>query len=439
MGVLARLKSKQAKVGVMGLGYVGLPLCRAFTEAGFTVLGFDIDGSKVERLLASSSYIDAVPDEALAAMRAGDRFTATTDMTRVAELDAVAICVPTPLSAHQDPDTSFMEATARAIAPHLAEGALVVLESTTYPGTTIELLEPLLSEGSGKQRGEGFLLAYSPERENPGDRQWTTSKIPKVVGADDPASREAAVALYAPTVSKVIPVSSTRAAEATKLLENVYRCVNIALVNELKACFHHMDIDIFEVIDAARTKPFGFQPFWPGPGVGGHCIPIDPVYLAWKAKAYGVRTRFIELASEVNTAMAEWVLDRCMDALNEQRKALNGSRVLVLGVTYKKDLGDIRESPALKLIPMLGAKRAEVSYHDPLVPYLGCGRHWSIDLDSVPLTAETLAAADMVLILTDHSGVDYDLVVQHAPLVVDTRNATRKVREGGAGANVYLA
>lgn len=437
MTLVAKLEAREAVVGVIGLGYVGLPLCRAFVDAGYTVIGFDIDPDKVQALNAGSSYISAVPDEVLATMRVGDRFVATAVIARVSELDAVAICVPTPLSRHRDPDTSYIERTAAALAPHLTADTLVVLESTTYPGTTAEVLEPLLSEGSGLVRGEGYFLAYSPERENPGDQEWTTAKIPKVVGADDDRSRAAAAALYAPTVTDVVVVSSSRAAEATKLLENVYRCVNIAVVNELKTCFRSMDIDIFEVIDAARTKPFGFKPFWPGPGVGGHCIPIDPVYLSWKAKEYGVRTRFIELASEVNAAMPEWVIERCVEALNDRSQAMRGSNVLVVGVAYKKNVGDVRESPSLELIKLLLERGAVVSYHDPFVPRLGRGRHYAVDLDSQPLSAETLAAADLVLIATAHDGIDYAAIVQNASLVVDTRNATRDL--GGDHDHVTLA
>ncbi len=438
MTVKEKLEDKTATIGVVGLGYVGLPLARAFCAAGFTVLGFDIDPSKVERLKASDSYIDAVPSDVLATMVAEGKFDATTDMARAAECDAIALCVPTPLTKHQDPDTSFIEATAASIAPHLTADTLVVLESTTYPGTTAEVLSPILAKGSGLPLGDGgYLVAYSPERENPGDRDWSTAKIPKVVGADDDASRKAAIALYAPTVSEVVAVSSAKAAEATKLLENVYRCVNIAVVNELKSCFKAMDLDIFEVIDAARTKPFGFKPFWPGPGVGGHCIPIDPVYLSWKAKAYGVRTRFIDLASEINATMPAYVIDRCTDALNTQAKPLRGSKALVIGVAYKKNVGDVRESPSLQLIALLRDKGAEVSYHDPFVPHLGRGRHYAIDLDSVELTADVLSASDLVLIATDHSGIDYAAIVEHGPLVVDTRNATRDVR--GEHPHVTLA
>ena len=427
--LVKQLEGREARVGVIGLGYVGLPLARAFAEAGFRVLGFDVDPSKIEQIQSGTSYIDAVPDEVLARLRRDGRIEATTSFRRIAEVQALAICVPTPLDEHMEPDTSYIEVTAETIAPHLQPGTLVVLESTTYPGTTIELLEPRLTAETGLRRGVDLFVAYSPERENPGS-EWTTSKIPKVVGADDEASRAAAVALYDGVVSAVIQVSSTRAAEATKLLENIYRCVNIALVNELKIAFLRMGIDVFEVIDAAKTKPFGFQAFYPGPGLGGHCIPIDPFYLSWKAREYGVRTKFIDLAGEVNVAMPDWVIERVMNALNDQGKALRGSKVLVLGVAYKKDVDDVRESPALILIERMREKGAELSYHDPHVPVLGRGRQYAIDLESVPLSAERLQQSDLVLIVTDHAAVDYSFVVEHAPLVVDTRNATRDVRAG---------
>lgn len=433
---LERLRSGEAVIGVIGLGYVGLPLCRAFVRAGYRVLGFDIDSEKVALLERGSSYVDAVPDEDLARMRAAERFSATSEEARAAECDALVVCVPTPLTPHREPDTSYIERTLDAVAPHLRKGALVVLESTTYPGTTAELVAPRLAERTGRVPGEGFLVAYSPERENPGS-EWTTDRIPKVVGADDPRSLEAARALYERAVVRVVAVSSTRAAEATKLLENVYRCVNIAVVNELKVCFERMGIDVFEVIDAARTKPFGFMPFWPGPGVGGHCIPIDPVYLAWKVKEFGARANFIELASEVNGAMPRYVVERCVLALNDQRKALRGARVLVLGVSYKKDLGDVRESPAIEIIGLLRERGAQVAYHDPHVPRLGRGRAYRLDLESVELTPERLASSDLALVVTDHGAVDYRLVVEHAPLVVDSRNATREVR--GDATHVYLA
>lgn len=435
--LIERLRSGEATVGVVGLGYVGLPLCRAFADGGCRVLGFDVDPRKVESIEAGRSYIEAVPTDVLAPLREAERIRATTDMRRIGEVDAVAICVPTPLTKHMDPDTSYVEQTAAAIAPHLRGETLVVLESTTYPGTTAELVIPALVAGSAQRLGEELLVAYSPERENPGDPRWSTRQIPKVVGADDPASLEAAVALYGRAVERVVPVSSTRAAEAAKLLENIYRCVNIALVNELKVCFKAMGIDVFEVIEAAKSKPFGFQAFYPGPGLGGHCIPIDPVYLSWKAREFGQRTRFIDLAGEVNVAMPEWVVERVMDALNEQGKPLKGSRVLILGAAYKKNVDDVRESPALVLFDLLAAKGAVVDYHDPHVPVIGRGRHYAIDKSSLPLTREALAGCDVALIVTDHDAVDYALVVEHAPLVVDTRNATRDVRAGRD--NVRLA
>jgi UDP-N-acetyl-D-glucosamine dehydrogenase len=434
--LLARLKERRALVGIVGLGYVGLPLARAFAQAGHRVLGFDIDPKKIERIERGESYIDAVPTDVLRRFRNDDRIRATADFRRIREVDAIAICVPTPLTVNQDPDTSFIEKTGEALAPHLKPGTLVVLESTTYPGTTDELLRPRL-EACGLKTGKDLFLAFSPERENPGDPNWSTSKIPKVVGADDAASQSVAVALYEGAVAQVVPVSSTRVAESAKLLENIYRCVNIALVNELKVCFTRMGIDIFEVIDAAKTKPFGFQPFFPGPGLGGHCIPLDPVYLSWKAKEFGVRTRFIDLAGEVNTAMPEWVVERLMDALNDQGKALKGSKVLMLGVAYKKDIDDVRESPALVLFDVLGKKGAAVEYHDPHIPEVREGRHYKVHQSSVPLTPERVAAADVVLIVTDHAKVDYAMVVKHARLIVDTRNATRTAR--GDGRNVVLA
>lgn len=434
--IVQRFKSRDATIGVVGLGYVGLPLCAAFGKAGFRVLGFDVDPRKVERINRGESYIDAVPTSDLAQLVEAKQIEATCDFSRAAEVQAVAICVPTPLTKNMDPDTSYMERTAESIGPHLQPGTLVVLESTTYPGTTDGLLGPILERTSGLKVGETLYLAYSPERENPGTK-WTTHAIPKVAGADDPISREAVQALYTGAVADVIPVSSARVAESAKLLENIYRCVNIALVNELKVCFARMGVDIFEVIDAARTKPFGFTPFWPGPGLGGHCIPIDPVYLSWKAKEFGVRTKFIDLAQEVNTAMPEYVLERCMDALNTQQKALNGAKVLFLGVAYKKDVDDVRESPALVLWDLFSAKGAQLDFHDPHVSRLGRGRHYDINRDSVALSDEALKSYDLVVVVTDHSSIDWKQVVDQAPLVVDTRNATREVR--GDAKHVFLA
>ena len=426
-----RLKAGKARVGVVGLGYVGLPLAHAFCSAGFQVVGLDVDPSKIESLAAGRSYIDAVDDAALATMLAEGRFVATTDYSRAADLDAIAICVPTPLTVHRDPDMSYVEATARALAPHLSPETLVVLESTTYPGTTTEVLAPILVEGSGLTLGQDLLVAYSPERENPGSK-WSTADIPKVVGADDDRARAAAEALYGGSVAQVVSVSSTRVAEATKLLENIYRCVNIALVNELKVCFDAMDINVFEVIEAAKTKPFGFQAFYPGPGLGGHCIPIDPFYLSWKARGHGVPTRFIELAGEVNHAMPSYVLGKLSDALNARGRAFKDAQILVLGVAYKPNVDDVRESPALVLIERLRGKGSTVSYHDPHVAELTSGRHYSIDLESVPLTAELLSSSDAVLIVTDHAAVDYELVKAHAPLIVDTRGVLRGSSAGPA-------
>jgi UDP-N-acetyl-D-glucosamine dehydrogenase len=429
--LVKKLRDRKAIIGIMGLGYVGLPLARAFAQAGHRVLGFDIDAAKVEKVERGESYIDAVPTSVLGPLRRDDRIRATTDFSRVSETQAIAICVPTPLTINHDPDTSYIERTAEAIAPHLSPGTLVVLESTTYPGTTDDLLRPRL-EAHGRRVGKDLFLAFSPERENPGDATWSTSRIPKVVGADDDGSRAAVIAMYEGAVAQVVPVSTSRVAESSKLLENIYRCVNIALVNELKVCFSRMGIDIFEVIEAAKTKPFGFQPFYPGPGIGGHCIPLDPVYLSWKAKEFGVRTRFIDLASEVNTAMPEWVVERTMDALNDHGKALKGSRVLMLGMAYKKNVDDPRESPAIVLWDLLKKKGAQVEYHDPHIPFLGSGRHYHVEQASQPLTPETIRRADVVLIVTDHDKVDYGLVVKCAKLVVDTRNATKDVRAGAA-------
>ena len=431
--LLGKLRGKSAQVGVVGLGYVGLPLARAFADAGYSVLGFDVDARKVEAIAEGRSYIDAVPTEVLGAHVASGKISATTEFVRAAECDAITICVPTPLTEHHDPDTSFIESTAESLAPHLVGETLVVLESTTYPGTTRELLAPLLGRGPEG----GVYVGYSPERENPGDPRWSTARIPKVVGADDDASRALTAALYEGVVDGVVPVSSSDAAEASKLLENIYRCVNIALVNELKVCFERMGIDVFEVIEAAKTKPFGFQAFYPGPGLGGHCIPIDPFYLSWKAREHGVLTKFIDLAGEVNTHMPQYVVDRVMHALNDQRKPLNGSQVLMLGVAYKKNVDDVRESPALVLYELLRERGAEVRYHDPHVPHLGSGRRYAIDQDSVPLDPEVLQAADVVLIVTDHDQVDYAEVIRHASLVVDTRNATAAVRDGAS--HVVLA
>ncbi len=421
--LLSRIEDRTARVAIVGLGYVGLPLAETFAWGGYPVLGFDIDAEKVAKLNRGESYIGHIPRKRVGELIGSGRFEATSDPRRFADADAIVICVPTPLGEAREPDLSYIVQTANAIRPHLRPGQLVVLESTTYPGTTEDLLLPLL-EKSGLKAGRDFFLAYSPEREDPGNRDFATRNIPKVVGGRTDACRKLAVALYEPIVEGVVPVSSTRVAEACKILENTYRAVNIALVNELKGVFAAMDIDVWEVIAAAKTKPFGFQAFYPGPGLGGHCIPIDPFYLTWAARRYGLNTRFIELAGEINTAMPEYVVQRVADALNDDGKSLKGSRILVLGIAYKKDVDDPRESPAFEIIEMLQAKGALLSYNDPHIPSLPPMRHHSLRMDSQPLAPEFLAEQDCVLIVTDHSAYDWDLVVENTNLVVDTRNAT---------------
>ncbi len=424
-----RIDRCEAKVGIIGMGYVGLPLARTFWAKGFGVTGFDIDASKVEKLSAGTSYILHVPSAQVAEMRKTGRFSATADFARLAEMDAILICVPTPLTPSREPDLSYIVKTGESIAPHLHAGQIVVLESTTYPGTTEEVLRPILERG-GLRAGKDFWLAFSPEREDPGNPNFSTDRIPKVVGGHDETSAALARALYGKVVVRVVPVSSCGAAEATKLLENIYRCVNIAMVNELKMLFDRMGLDVWEIIEAASTKPFGYQPFYPGPGLGGHCIPIDPFYLTWKARQYEFPTRFIELAGEINTGMPRYVIARVMDALNDRGKALRGSKVLVLGIAYKRDVDDPRESPAFELIELLQDKGATVSYHDPYIPRVPKLRHYALSMSSIELTDEALSSHDMVLIATDHSKIDYARVVRHARLVVDTRNATKSVTEG---------
>ncbi len=403
-----RIERREAKVGVVGLGHIGLPLALAFAEAGFPVTGIDVDGTKVETLRT---------------------FQATTDFGRAAELDCVVICVPTPLNRARAPDMSCVIACAEALVPHVRRGQLFVLESTTWPGTTDEVLRPIL-ERSGLKAGVDFHLAYSPEREDPGNAKFETRTIPKLVAGHTPECLEVAQAFYAGAIARTVPVSSTRVAEMSKLLENIFRCVNIALVNELKMLCDRMDIDVWEVIEAATTKPFGFMPFFPGPGLGGHCIPIDPFHLTWKAREYDFQTAFIELAGEVNVQMPLYVVQRTMSALNARRKPVNGARLLVLGVAYKKDVDDLRESPALRVITLLKARGAQVDYHDPCVPVIQAAHGFEWEMHSLPFSPEQLGTYDAVLILTDHSGIDYARVVEHAHLVVDTRNATRSAREG---------
>jgi len=431
-------KGAQLKVGIIGCGYVGLPLALRFAEAGHRVTGFDTDPGKVSMLNAGKSFIQHIQQTKIQQFVNSKHFSATTDFTKLKEVDAIIICVPTPLDERREPDLSYVEQTAQAIQPNLQRGQLVVLESTTYPGTTEELVLPILEKtglrcpiAAGPENENvpcEFFLAFSPEREDPGNKQYGLAQIPKVVGGLNPPSSRAAVALYAQVVARVIPVSSTRAAEMTKLLENIFRCVNIALVNELKMLSLRMNIDIWEVIDAAATKPFGFMPFYPGPGLGGHCIPIDPYYLSWKAREFDFSTRFIELAGEVNTAMPYHVVDAIASALNNHKKSLKGSKLLILGVAYKKDVDDLRESPSLKIMQLLQQRGAEFDYNDPYFPKLHKMRHYNFEnMKSVPLNPETLAGYDAVVISTDHSSYDFGAIVDAAKLVVDTRNATRRV------------
>ena len=430
--LLGRIRRKEALVGVIGLGYVGLPLALSFSEAGMETVGFDTDDEKVARLKRGESYISHIPADRVARAVAGKAgLVATSDFSRLREVDAAIICVPTPLGKHREPDLSFVESTVRCLAETLRRGQLVVLESTTYPGTTREIVKPIL-EGTGLRCGSDFHLAFSPEREDPGRSDWGLSRIPKLVGGITPGCVAAAQALYDFVVERTVAVSSPEVAEAAKLLENIYRAVNIALVNELKVLFHRMGIEVWEVIAAAATKPFGFTAFYPGPGLGGHCVPIDPFYLAWRAREFGMSTKFVELAGEINAAMPEYVVQRLAAALNERGKSLMGARVLCLGVAYKANVDDTRESASLEVMKILLAGGAKVSYHDPYVPRLKRMRRHDLGLESVPLTPETLAASDAVLILTAHSAVGYAEVVKHAPLVVDTRNVARPAGEGGA-------
>lgn len=432
---------KNIKVGIIGCGYVGLPLGLRFAEIGHRVTGFDVDQTKVDSLNAGRSYIQHIPAEKIQEHVKAGRFDATSDFSKLRGVDAVLICVPTPLDERREPDLRYVEQTARAIAPHLQRNQLIVLESTTYPGTTEELVLPILEAnglrcplpaGDGKNdESPDFYLAFSPEREDPGNKQFGLAQIPKVVGGVNPPSGKAAVELYGQIVSRVVPVSCTRAAEMVKLLENIFRCVNIALVNELKQLCLRMGLDVWEIIDSAATKPFGFMPFYPGPGLGGHCIPVDPYYLSWKAREYDFATRFIELAGEVNTAMPYNVVDALANALNDRQKSIKGSKVLLLGVAYKKDVDDLRESPSLKLLELLTQRGAVMDYNDPYFPALHKMRHYDFShMRSVDLTPDKLASYDCVLIATDHSSYDYDAIVRGAKLVVDTRNATRRVKEG---------
>lgn len=424
-----RIESKKAVVGILGLGYVGLPLAREFAEAGVKVLGFDIDEKKVKKLNSGKSILKTVSNDSVKQMAASKKFSATTNMARMKSVDAVLICVPTPLTENREPDMQFVEISCYTIAKYLRKGQLISLESTTYPGTTRELMKPIL-EASGLKAGKDFYLAYSPEREDPGNKHFTTKTIPKVVGGLTPKCKDLATKLYSFAIDTMVPVSSLEAAESAKIVENVYRCINIAMVNELKVVFDRMGIDVWEVIRAAATKPFGFQPFYPGPGLGGHCIPIDPFYLTWKARQYGIPTRFIELAGEINTDMPHYVIHKVMEALNSKKKSLNGSKVLVLGLAYKPDIDDVRESPSLELIELLKASGAKVDYNDPYLPQTHKMREYDLKMKSVPLTAPKVKSYDCVLIATNHSDYDYKWIVKNAKLVVDTRNATTHVKTG---------
>lgn len=417
--LLRKIENRTARVGVVGLGYVGIPLAMRIAEMGLPVLGFDILPGRIRQMEQGISPIRHIPDAAIAAMR--DRgFQATGDYSRATECDALLICVPTPLDKHREPDLRFVTATMDSLAPYLRAGQLLSLESTTWPGTTAEVLAPYFT-AAGLIPGETAFLVYSPEREDPGNPNFDTSTIPKVVGGDSPASQQAGVALYSAFIDTVVPVSSTRAAEMVKLLENIYRAVNIGLVNELKIVAQGMGLDIFEVINAAATKPFGFKAFYPGPGIGGHCIPIDPFYLTWKAREYGIHTRFIELAGEVNAAMPDYVFRKTLEALSARGIAMSNARLLVLGIAYKRDVDDVRESPSVQLMEILRQWGARIDYSDSNVPVFPVMREHSFDLASVALTPETLAHYDAVLVLTDHSDVDYDMLRQHARLIIDAR------------------
>lgn len=417
--LLAKLNDRSAVVCIVGLGYVGLPLMLRFAEVGYRVIGIDVDPSKVERLQNGESYIEHIPAASIAAARSKG-FEATTDFARAAEGDALIICVPTPLNRFREPDLGFVTGTTDSLLPYVHAGQVVSLESTTYPGTTEEELRPRF-ESRGLTVGQDFFLCYSPEREDPGNPDYVTRTIPKICGGVTAECLETGLALYGQVVDKVVPVSSTRAAEMTKLLENIHRAVNIGLVNEMKIICDRMGIDVHEVIRAAATKPFGFVPYWPGPGLGGHCIPIDPFYLTWKAREFGLHTRFIELAGEINRTMPEWVVGKVADALNDRSLAIKGSRILVLGIAYKKNVDDMRESPAVELMEILSKRGARVEYSDAHVPVFPKMREHYFDLKSVPLTPKVVAGYDLVLLATNHDDFDYSMILQHSRVIVDTR------------------
>ena len=429
MKLIEKIEAKKAKIGVVGLGYVGLPLLMEFVEKKFHTIGFDIDAKKVDILNRGRSYIKHIAEARIKKVIDSQLFEATADFSRIKEVDCIIICVPTPLTKHREPDLSFIEKTAETLAKYIQKDQLIVLESSTYPGTTEEVLKPIL-EKSGLKGDCDFWIAFSPEREDPNNPDFNTRTIPKVVGANTDTARTLVKSLYDQIIIRTVPVSSSQAAEATKLLENIFRSVNIALVNEMKMILDRMHIDIWEIIEAAKTKPFGFMPFYPGPGLGGHCIPIDPFYLTWKAREFELNTRFIELAGEINTHMPHWVVNKLIDALNHVGKSLKGSRILVLGAAYKKDIDDPRESPSFKLMELILDKGGQVDYNDPFIPELPSMRMYDIHRKSIELTPENIAEYDCVLIATDHSQYDFEVIVKHAQLVVDTRNATRLVKSG---------
>ncbi|MBN1787172.1 MAG: nucleotide sugar dehydrogenase [Sedimentisphaerales bacterium] len=422
-----RSKKKVPFVGIVGMGYVGLPLAREFCAGGAKVLGFDVKEEQVRKINSGRSPLKHIPNKDIKEMIQSGRFRTTTKMSQLSKVDAILICVPTPLTENREPDMTYVVATCQTISKYLRKGQLVVLESTTYPGTTRELMKPIL-ENSGLKAGVEFYLAFSPEREDPGNKQFRTATIPKVVGGYNKKSLDKALDVYKYAIEKVVPVKSCDVAESAKILENMYRCVNIAMVNELKRLFDKMGIDVWEVIEAAGTKPFGFQKFFPGPGLGGHCIPIDPFYLTWRARQFGMPTRFVELAGEINTAMPEYVVARTLEAMNKRKKSLNGAKALVLGLAYKKDIDDVRESPSIELIELLQEKGAKVDYNDPYIPKTHKMREHNLRMKSKPLNAKMLRGYDVVLIATDHSCYDYKMIVKNSKLVVDTRNATATVR-----------
>jgi UDP-N-acetyl-D-glucosamine dehydrogenase len=431
MELIDKIKNKSAKIGIIGLGYVGLPLGLEFTAKEFNVLGFDLDKRKIDYLLKGNSYIKHINSARIVKAISSGLLTATSDFARLREVDAILICVPTPLNEHREPDMSYVVSTARTISKYLQKGQLITLESTTYPGTTEEILLPMFENADSAGRGnfkvgEDFYLAFSPEREDPNNAKYSTSTIPKVIGGVTENCLEVATLLYDQVIVQTVPVSSPGTAEATKLLENIFRSINIALVNELKMVFDRMGIDIWEVISAASTKPFGYTAFYPGPGLGGHCIPIDPFYLTWKAREFEINTKFIELAGEINTFQPYYVVDKAIEVLNKYRKSLNGSKILILGAAYKKDIDDMRESPSLKLIEIFNEKGAEVSYNDPYIPTLPKTRKYKFDMVSVELTPDEMKKYDMILLSTDHTDYNYELIAENAKIILDTRNAFAK-------------